>query len=133
MGKSAIDAEVNNEIFRKDWSAIIAYRRDLASIEPARLAYDAAGYLAGQCLARVTSTGVFGKWSAVSGLSTDTPCVLMENVPVSDENSALTGGSLARAIFTGFVYKAKLLDYTGASQLGGKEMTDATGITVVKF
>jgi hypothetical protein len=133
MSKSAIDAEVNNEIFRKDWAAIIAYRRDLASIEPVRLAYDGSGYLAGQCLARVTSTGVFHKYSAVSGGSIDTPCVLFENVTASDEDSTLSGGSLARAIFTGFVYKSKLLDYTGASQLSGKELTDATGITVVKF
>lgn len=133
MSKSAIDAEVNNSIFRKDWAAIIAYRRDLATLEPVRLQFDAGGYLAGQVLARVTSTGVFGKFSAVSGSANDSPCVLFENVTVSDENSALTGGSLARAIFAGYVYKGKLLDYTGPSQLGGKEMTDATGITVVKF
>lgn len=137
MSKSAIDAEVNNQIFRKDWAAIIAYRRDLATIEPVRLQYDANGYPAGQCLARVTSTGVFGKYSAVSGLSIDTPCVLFESVIAADEGTpgvdAPTGGALARAIFAGYVYKSKLLDYTGPSQLGGKEMTDATGITVVKF
>jgi hypothetical protein len=133
MSKSAIDAEVKNEIFRTDWAAIIAYRRDLATIEPARLAYDASGYVAGQVIARTTSTGIFSKYSAVSGGSIDSVCVLMENVRADQQDSALSGGSLARAIFAGYVYKAKLLDYTGASQLGGKEMTDATGITVVKF
>jgi hypothetical protein len=135
MSKSAIDAEVNNQIFRKDWAAIIASRRDLATIAPVRLAYDAGGYLAGQVLARVTSTGVFGKYSAVSGSANDSVCVLFENVTASDEDSALTGGALARAIMGagGGVYKSKLLDYPGATAMGGKEITDATGITVVKF
>ncbi len=137
MSKSAIDAEVNNQIFRKDWSAIIAYRRDLATIEPVRLTYDSSGYLAGQVLARVTSTGVFGKFSSVSGGSYDSVCVLFENVTSSDEgtpgSTAPTGGALARAIFAGYVYKDKLVDYVNAAQLGGKEMTDATQITVVKF
>lgn len=137
MSKSAIDATVNNSIFRKDWASIIAYRRDLATIEPVRLAYDAAGYFAGQVIARVTSTGVFGKWSAVSGSSTDSTCILSETLTPNDEGisgvDAPTGGSLARAIFAGYVFKSKLLDYTGPTQLGGKEMTDATGITVVKF
>lgn len=137
MSKSAIDAEVNNEIFRKDFSAIIALRRDLASIQPARLKFDSTGYLAGQCLARVTSTGQFGKWSAVSGLATDSPCVLFENVPSQDMGvsgtTALSGGALARVIVGGYVYKNKLLDYTGPTQLSGKEFTGADGVAVVSF
>jgi hypothetical protein len=137
MAKTAIDAEVNNQIFRTDWTNVIAIKRELAAIGPVRLQYDSAGYLGGQCLARVTSTGIFGKWSAVSGLSTDSPCVLLENILAYSEGTqgvdALSGGALARAIFAGFVYQSALLDFTGASQLGGKTQTDATGIAIVKF
>lgn len=143
MGKSAIDATVNNQVFRKDWAAIIAMKRELATIQPVRLKLDSNGYEAGQVIARVSASGggflagQFGKWSAVSGLSTDTVCVLGETITPTDEGvsgvDAPTGGSLARAIMGGYVYKTKLIDYTGASQLSGKELTDATGITVVKF
>lgn len=143
MSKSAIDATVNNQVFRKDWAAIIACRRDLAVIEPVRLKSDSDGYFAGQVLARVSASGggyaagQFGKWSAVSGLSTDTVCVLAETVTPTDmgvpNSDGPTGGSLARAIMSGLVYKSKLIDYVNASQVSGKEITDATGITVVKF
>lgn len=133
--KTGIDAEVNNSIFRKDFPIVIAKRRDLAQISPVRLAYDAAGYLAGQCIARVTSTGIFGKWSAVSGSSVDTKCVLLDNVLSYEENSALTGGALSRAVFSGYVYKGVLGDYVAGSSLGSAavEQTDASGVTVVKF
>lgn len=135
MSKTAIDAEVNNQIFRTDWSAIIALRRDLAQISPVRLKYDANGYPAGQVLARRTSTGVFEKWSSVSGASYDTPCILFQNIIAADEDSTLTGGALARGIMAGFVYKNALTEYDAGAKtaLVAKEQTDATGITVVKF
>lgn len=135
MAKSAVDAEVKNQIFRKDFSAIIAMRRDLAQLSGARLKYDASGYAAGQVLARRTSTGVFEKWSSVSGASNDTACVLFENVIAADLDSTLTGGSLARVIMGGYVYKDALVEYDANAKtaLGGVEQTDATGITVVKF
>jgi len=136
MSKSAIDAEVNNSIFRKDFAAIIALRRDLAQISPARLYNDGSDYLAGQCLVRVVSSGQFRRWSAASGLSYDTPCVLFEDVLTSNFDAAVTGGALARAIMeTAGVYKSKLIDYDSnfKTAVGGREITDASAITVVKF
>jgi hypothetical protein len=137
MSKTAIDAEVNNQIFRKDYPMVIALRRELAQISAVRLQYDANGYSAGQVLARVVSTGIFGKYSAVSGSTVDSVCVLFENVESYTEGTqgvdAPTGGALARAIFSGFVFASKLIDYTGATQLAGRQYTDASGIAIVKF
>lgn len=135
MSKSGIDAEVNNQIFRKDFSAIIAKRRDLASIGPVRLYDDSNDYLAGEVLARITSTGVFKRWSAASGASYDSVCVLFENVLAYEFDATVTGGALARAIMGGYVYKDKLVDYdSGAkSAMAAVEQTDASGVTVVKF
>jgi hypothetical protein len=138
MAKSAIDAEFKNSIFRKDFPMVIALRRDLAQLSPVRLKSDGNDYIAGQVLARKVSDGEFYRWSAVSGLAAsavDTNCVLFETVITSNFDSTVTGGTLARALMSAYVYKSKLIDYVAGSSLGSgaKEQTDATGITVVKF
>lgn len=135
MSKSAIDAEVNNQIFRKDFPMVLAKRRDLATLSPVRLKGDDNDYLAGQCLARRVSTGIFERWSAVSGATNDSQCVLFQSVLAYEFEASVTGGALAQGIFAGFLKKERLLDYVAGSSLGSgaKEQTDATGLTVVKF
>lgn len=132
MGKSTLDAVVNNEIFRKNWASIIAMRRDLASLQPVRLVYRAEGYLAGQVLGRITASGLYDKFSQVSGTSTAT-AILFEDI--EDSNQPATGGALARGITAGYVFTDKLLDYsaTAKTQLLAKDITDASGISVTKF
>lgn len=133
MGKTVLDANVNNEIFRKDWTSVIAKRRDLASILGARLKLDTNGYNAGQVVARRVSTGLFEKWSAVSGASYDTVSVLFEDVTADDQSA--TGGDLARVVVGGYVFKDKLVNYdsTAKTQMGAIEQTGADGVTIVKF
>lgn len=134
MGKSPIDAEVNNQVFRKDWGPqVIAKKRELSAIQGSRLANDGNDYIAGQCLVRKVSDGLFYRWSAASGATIDSKCVLMESV--SSEQFPVTGGAMARTVMSGFVYKASLTDYVAGSSLGSGavEQTDAAGITVVKF
>lgn len=135
MSKSAIDAEINNQIFRKDFGAVIAMRRDLASLQPARLFNDGNPYYMGQCLARDTSSGVFKRWSAVSGSANDSPCVLFEDVLAYQFDATVTGGALARVLTAAYVFKDKLVDYSAGFKTAvvGKEITDASGVTVVKF
>ena len=136
MSKSAIDAEINNQIFRKNFGAIIAIRRDLAQISPVRLYNDGAAYYMGQCLARNTGTGEFQRWSTVSGGSYDSPCVLFEDVLTYQFESAVTGGALARGLMEcAGAFKSKLINYDAnwKSAAVAKEITDATGLTVVKF
>lgn len=132
MGKSTLDAVVNNEIFRKDFPTIIAMRRDLASIQPVRLVLRSEGYLPGQVLGRISDSGLFDKWSQVSGTA-DCQAVLFE--AISGDDQPATGGALARGITGGYVYTAKLLDYNAQAKsgLGAKDITDASGIGVTKF
>lgn len=132
MGKSAIDANVNTQIFRKDNPIILACRRDLAQISPVRLALDASGYKAGQVLARKSSDGLFYKYSAASGTSAAT-CVLFENVSADDQPA--TGAALARAVFTGLVMTDKLLDYSAQAKtdLKSRDYTDASSTNVTLF
>lgn len=130
--KSGIDAQINQEIFRKDWPNVIAMRRELASIQPARLALVSGGYLGGQVLARNDSTGLWEKFSAASG-TYDAKGILFEDV--SEEELGATGGGLARVITSGFVYTDKLVDYDSEARtdLLAKDIVDATGISVTKF
>ena len=136
MSKSAVDAEINNSIFRRDQGAIIALRRELAQISPIRLFDDSATYFMGQCLAREVSSGQFKRWSAVSGLSYDSPCVLFADVLSSEFDTTVTGGSLARGIMEAAgVFKSRLISYDAnfKAAIGGREITDASGVTYVKF
>lgn len=135
MAKSAIDAEVNNSIFRKDNPIIIALRRDLAQLSPVRLAYDVLGYLPGQVLCQNTGDKLFYKYSAASG-SYPAVCVLFEPIsPESQLNSAVTGNALARALFAGFVYTNLLLDYSAQAKtdLKSRDYVDAGAFQITKF
>lgn len=133
MGKSAVDANINNQIFRNDFSQVIAMRRDLAEISPVRIKDVSADYPAGQLLAYNSSTGQYEKYSAAASGSKAATCILFETV-TSDEFSA-TAGALARAIFGGYVYKNALTNYDAGSksQIGASEFVIASGETIVKF
>jgi hypothetical protein len=112
------DALFSGSIFRKDNPIILACRRDLAAFMGARLVYSAYDYMPGQALVRVTSTGLFDRWSNASGGTYDSPCVLFDQVtnPAQQENSAggtlsgVSGSTLARALIKGIVYTANLID-----------------------
>lgn len=136
------DALFNSSIFRKDNPIIIAARRELAKLIGIRLAYDAAGYMPGQCLVRKVSDGLFYKFSAASGVSYDSACVLFDQVTV-DQETANGGGSqsgvqastLSRALVGGIVYKGLLLDYDAnmKTALSAKDITDAGGVQMTSF
>ncbi len=117
-----LDTKVNNEIFRRDNKVILAMNRQLAKIGPVRLKFDNTnGYLAGQAVARNTSTGFWEKFSAISGSSPDSHCILFEDV-AAEEFLGTTGTALARGIFGGDIYQDKCtnLDSTMKSALGGR-------------
>ena len=130
--KSGIDAQINQEIFRKDWPQIIAMRRELATLQPARLALVSGGYSAGQVLSRNTSSGLWEKYSVASG-TYEASAILFEDV--SEEELGATGGSLSRVITSGLVFTDKLLDYdsNAKTDLMAREIVDASGISVTKF
>src|ERR1700733_3107341 len=104
------DAEVNNQIFRKDYQQILAINAHLATILGARVAYRAGGYNAGQVLASNGATPpVFSAYSAVSG-SQNAAAILLDQI-VDDGTVASTGTWLSRGVFGGEVYQTQLTDY----------------------
>jgi hypothetical protein len=138
------DALFNNQIFRKDNPIILACRRDQAVFMGARVIYDSTGYLPGNCLVRVTSTGLFSKWSAASGGTYDSPCVMFDQLTNDQETAGFTGGvstgvsgaSLVRVLTAAKgVYTANLIDYDSnfKTQLKSKDMTDAGGVGITLF
>lgn len=134
MSKSAIDANIQNQIFRNDFAQVIASGRASAKIHPIRLkVLSSEDYPAGQVLALNTSTGLYEKFSTASG-SYDAACVLMTKV--SEDEQSATGGALARGIFGGCdLYKDALTDYDSgaASDLNAREITIAGGTDLVVF
>lgn len=137
------DALFNSSIFRKDNPIILACRRDLASFMGVRLVYSAYDYMPGQALVRVTSTGLFDRWSNASGGTYDSPCVLFEQVtnPQQQANSAgatltgVSGSTLARAIMGGLVYTANLIDADAGFKTALKSIDryDSNATEMTKF
>jgi len=130
-----LDAKVNNQIFRKDHPIILASNRQLATLYPVRLDYSSDGYKAGTVLGRNSVDGNYAAYDngASSGLDT-AAAILFEDVPVESFPSA-TGTALARGIFGGEVFKAKLtgLDASAITDLKARTITGADGVDVLKF
>lgn len=127
------DAEVNNQIFRKDWPVILALNAHLATILPVRLDYNANGYSAGQVLCQEPS-GLFEAYSAGSGSGYTAQCILLDSID-SLQFNAPTGNALGRGVFGGEVFLTPLIDYnaTVLTNLGGKIIKDASGVQILKF
>lgn len=131
---SNLDAKVKTQIFRKDFPIILACNRHLATLLPGRLVYEAAGYSAGQVVARRTD-GLYGKYNDAGSSGLDTARgILFEDV-AAEEFVSPTGTAVARVIFGGQVFKAKLtgLDANGETDLKATTIIDASGVSILKF
>jgi hypothetical protein len=135
---SGLDSNFLGSIFRKDLPMVIATNRGSAVLLPVRLRYKAGGYVAGQVLARNTVDGRFQDYDSGGASGTDTAsCILLQSVHESSfdaENSQ--GSTTAVGIFGGCtVYKDKLIDLDSDAEtdLGAKEIVDASGVTLLKF
>lgn len=135
---SKLDPVFNGEIFRKDFPLVIASNRASAQLNPVRLRYNSAGYLAGTVLARNTTDGLYQPYvdGAASGTGT-AACVLFEGHGTEDfPGTASTDSCLAVGIFGGcslFFDNLTGLDAAGEVDLGMREITDATGVKTVTF
>ena len=136
------DAKFSGSLFRKDNRVILACRRDKAEFMGARIVYDGADYHPGQVLVRKASDGLFYRFSAASGGSYDSPCVLFDDVLVADFQSegapSATGvqaAPLARVLMAADVYTSLLVDYDSNAKtaLKSKDMVDAAGVAITKF
>lgn len=132
---STIDAGFNGQIFRKDNIQVISTNRQLASLLPVRLAYNANGYLAGTVLARNTTSGLFQAYSNGGASGTGTAaCVL--NRDVNPEDFASSGDTQTSVgIFGGEVFQGVLvgLDSNAISNLNARQIVDALGTQILKF
>lgn len=126
----------SGDIFHFDQPMVIATNRASAVLLPIVLRYDSGGYAAGRVLARNTGDGLFQDYSDGAGSGTGTAaCILFQAVPVEDFGGA-TGVQAAVGIFGGCeVYVDKLTGYDAAAlaDFKGREIIDASGVTLLKF
>jgi len=127
-----LDAEINNQIFRKDYPQIIAKNRHLASLAGVRLLAVGNDYIAGQVLAKNTVSGYFQAYQngGASGLGT-AACVLMESIADLGLSTTLVG----RGIFSGELFQGNLigLDANAITNLGARSYTASDGVQILKF
>lgn len=135
---AGLDVRFKGNIFHKDFPMVIATNRASAIMLPVRLRYQAQGYVAGTVLARNTTDGWFQAYDdgGSSGINT-ARCVLFESIAAEEFDGAnATGSTTAVGIFGGCtLYKDKLVGYdaNAATDLGARDIIDATGVTTVKF
>lgn len=125
----------NGEIRRYNQPNIIASNRALCSIHGVMLAYDAAGYAAGQVLSRNSISGLYQDYAPAGASGTDTAkAVLLEDVPAEDFLSS-SDSCGAAGLFGGEVYKSKLLDLDAdaVTDLAAKTVVVAGGTEILKF
>lgn len=131
MTTAGLDFNTNPEIFRNDQTALFAMNRHLASIIGVRLAYVADGYVAGQVIARETSTGLFKKYDGggSGGLEVAAGVLAHKCTPASG------GTETAQCIVAGYLYEAKLtgLDAGAKTDLAARTITGADGVAVLVF
>lgn len=129
---TGIDANSSGQVFRKNFPMVIAVSRQLCKFLPIRLAYQAAGYLAGTVLARNTTSGFYQPYVASGPSGTGTAaCVLF-----ADAIFLSTGENrLAQGIFGGGLYQTQLigLDAGAITNLGAKSVIDASGTQILFF
>lgn len=130
MGNSL--PSIDTEVFRKDHRLILARNRQLASLVPIVLEYDAAGYYAGQTIARNTTSELWTKYVAAGSSGTDTAVGILFQDVLDMPASTVGGGDL---IVRGEVYQDNCLDLDAdaITDLGGRSVVSATGSTILIF
>lgn len=139
---SGFDAGFNGEVFRRDFKAVIATKRELALIRPVRLApkVGAGGYVAGQVLAKYDAEGnvldgLFVDYDNGGASGRDTAVAVLLVDRDSEATDSAASASLAPALFKGIVFKDSLIGYesNAKTDLGAREISDASGVTLVSF
>jgi hypothetical protein len=140
---SNVSPRYNGSIFRRDYPMVIAAMRQNAIMLPVNLRYNASGYAPGTVLARNTTDGLYDPYTNGGASGTGTAvCILFEQHDTDDFSSTSTaasgsGNTLGVGIFGGGVmlYTAALtgLDSGAKTSLKTTDVTDATGVQMIKF
>lgn len=135
---ASVGPSFTQPIFRKDFVMPIATNRSSAVMLPVLLRYNSAGYIAGTVLAQNSGDSLYETYvnGGPSGTGT-AKCILFESYAPEDFSAAATSGyTAAVGIFGGCtVFKARCpnIDSTAETSLGAKEITDASGVVLIKF
>lgn len=126
------DISFKSEIFRNDFTQLIAKSIQRLVTMPVRLAYNASGYVAGEALARDPADGFYKKYSDAGGSGVNTAvCILAETIDAGESS----GTKLAVGITHGELYNDKItgMDANGRTDLGARTYTEADGTVIFSF
>jgi len=129
---SGLDFVTSGQVFRKDNRMIIAMNRHHATIIGARVQYDAAGYTAGQVMARNSVSGLHTKYVTAGSSGTDVAVgVLFQDV--LDMPAGAT--DLGQVIVKGEVFEDLCIDLDSAAKvdLGARSVINGSGTTILMF
>jgi Bacteriophage lambda head decoration protein D len=130
-----LDGFFSPQIFRKDYPQIIATNVHLATFLGVRLAYNANGYLVGQCLALNSSTGLFQNYVSSGPNGTGTAVGFLAYAVDVSEFQSTTGTVVQAAVFTGELNNSVLTgnDATADTQLQARRFQGSLGVSIYKF
>lgn len=129
---SGLDVTIDTEVRRRDNRLVLARNRQLASIVPVRLAYDADGYYPGQVIARNTVSGYYQKYDSGGSSGTDTAAAILfsQSLDMTTDTE-----DVGQAIMKGEVYYDNCtdIDANAVTDLNGRTYVDGNGNTILLF
>jgi hypothetical protein len=99
---------------------------------PVRVAYDAAGYTAGQVVARNSTSGLYQKYNDSGSSGTDTAVGVLFNDVL---DMPASGTDVAQVIVSGQVFEAACigLDANAKTDLKARTVVDGSGVSILMF
>lgn len=129
---SGLDFVTNGQVFRKDHRMVLAMNRHQATIIGVRVAYDAAGYKAGQLMARNSTSGLYQKYNDAGSSGTDTAVGVLFNDVL---DMPASGTDMGQLIVRGQVFEAACigLDANAKTDLKARTVVDGSGVSILMF
>jgi hypothetical protein len=129
---SGLDFQTSTQVFRKDRRLILAMNRHHATIIGVRVAYDAAGYSAGQVMSRNSVSGLHQKYNGSGSSGTDTAVGVLFN-DITD--MVASQSDVGQLIVKGELYHANCtdIDANAIVDLNGRTVIDGSGVTILMF
>lgn len=139
---TGVDAFTSGNIFTPNYKSVIAIKRELAVLLPVRLAPNSLSqdYQAGTILAQYSSgagalQNFFVNYVQSASSGQGTPVCILNEFTVNQLTNVAPSTPLSVGIFSGIVFQTLLPNYdsTVPAALGGKNITDASGVVLLHF